>query len=65
MEYTTNGLPMLNGQNGMDHESWSRRKKINLQAHGYDIWYSIVIGYNGSKKEKTPANKDLKRNKKI
>jgi hypothetical protein len=37
-----NGVPMFNGQNGMDYESWSRRSKTFLKSQGYDIWYSIV-----------------------
>jgi hypothetical protein len=36
-----------------------------LGAQGYDVWYSTVIGYIGSKKPKISANKELKRNNKI
>jgi hypothetical protein len=43
---------------------WSRRKTF-FQAHGYDIWYSVVTGYNGSKKPNTAAKKELKKNNKI
>jgi hypothetical protein len=42
MEYNMNGVPMFNGKNGLDYDSWSRRKKTFLSAHEYDIWYSIV-----------------------
>jgi hypothetical protein len=36
-----------------------------LQAHGYDIWYSVVTGYNATKKPKTATKKELKKNNKI
>jgi hypothetical protein len=65
MEYSMNGVPMFNGQNGLDYEIWRRRMKTFLQAQGYDIWYSVVTGYNGSKKPKTATKKELKKNNKI
>jgi hypothetical protein len=40
-------------------------QKVFLQAHGYYIWLSVVIGYDSSKREKTAAKKELKKNKKI
>jgi hypothetical protein len=49
---------MFYGQNGLDYEIWSRKMKTCLQEQGYAIWYSIVIGYNGSKKPKTSTKKE-------
>jgi hypothetical protein len=40
------------------------RIKKFLQAHGYNIWHSIVTGYNATKKPKTTGKKELKRTKK-
>jgi hypothetical protein len=57
-----NGVPMFNGQNGLKYEMWSRRmKKFFIQAQGYDIWKSVVTGYNATKKPKTATKKELKR----
>ena len=39
--------------------------KLFLREHGYDAWYSIVTWYIDSKKPKTVAKKESKRNKKI
>jgi hypothetical protein len=39
--------------------------KTCLQARGYDVLYSVVIGYTSSKKSKSPAKKELKGNNKI
>jgi hypothetical protein len=39
--------------------------KTCLQAQRYDIWYSVVIGYNGSNKPKTRAKKELNKKNKI
>jgi hypothetical protein len=60
-----NGVPVFNGQNGLDYEIWSRRKKTFLQARGYDIWYSFITIYNGSKKPNTATKKELKKKNKI
>jgi hypothetical protein len=60
MEYTENGVPMFDGQSGLEYEIWSRRTKVFLQAQGYDIWKSVVTGYDSSKREKTAAKKELK-----
>jgi hypothetical protein len=49
MEYTENGVPLFNGQNGLEYEMWSIRKRTFLKAQGYDIWYSVVTGYNATK----------------
>jgi hypothetical protein len=65
MQYNMNLVPMFNGQNGLDYEIWSRKMKTCLQEQGYDIWYSIFIGYNGSNKPKTTTKKELNKNKKI
>jgi hypothetical protein len=65
MEYTENGVPMFNGQNGLEYEMWSIRTKTFLKAQGYDIWYSVVTGYNATKKSKTTTKKELKKNNKI
>ena len=39
--------------------------KVFLQAQGYHIWLSVIIGYDSSKREKTATKKELKKNKKI
>jgi hypothetical protein len=38
---------------------------VFLQAQGYYIWLPLVIGYDSSKREKTAARKELKKNNKI
>jgi hypothetical protein len=49
-------------RSGLKYEMWSIRMKTFLQAHGYDIWYSVVTGYNATKKPpKTATKKELKR----
>jgi hypothetical protein len=42
MEYIENGVPLFNGQNGLEYEMWSIRMGTFLKAYGYDIWYSFV-----------------------
>jgi hypothetical protein len=64
MDYTENGAPIFNSQNGMEYEIWSKRTKVFLKARGYDVWQSIVIGYTTTNKSNTVAKKELKRNKK-
>jgi hypothetical protein len=44
---------------------WRNKMKTFLGAQGYDVWYSVVTGYTGSKKPKTATKKELKRNNKI
>jgi hypothetical protein len=44
---------------------WSIRTRTFLEAQGYDIWYSVVIGYNATKKPKTTTKKELEKNNKI
>jgi hypothetical protein len=65
MDYYENGVPMFNVQNGFKYEMWSRRMKVFLQAQGHYIWLSFVIGYDSSKRAKTPTKKELKKNNKI
>jgi hypothetical protein len=60
MDYSENGVPLFNGQNGLKYEIWSGRTKVFLKAHGYDIWKSVVTGYDSSKREKTTSKKELK-----
>jgi hypothetical protein len=35
-------------------------RKVFLKAQGYDIWKSVVTGYDSSKREKTTTKKELK-----
>jgi hypothetical protein len=65
MDYSDNGVPMFNGQNGFKCEMWSIRKKVFLQAQGHYSCLSIVTGYDSSKRAKTAAKKELKKNNKI
>jgi hypothetical protein len=65
MDYSENGVPMFNGQNGLKYEMWSIRTKVFLQAQGHYIWLSVVTGYDSSKREKTATKKELKKNNKI
>ena len=39
--------------------------EVFLQEQGHYIWLSVVIGYVSSKREKTVAKKELKKNNKI
>jgi hypothetical protein len=52
---------MFDGQSGLVYEIWSRRTKTFLQEHGYDIWYSVVTGYNALEKTNTATKKELKK----
>ena len=65
MDYSENGVPMFNGQNGFKYEMWRKRMELFLQPQGHYIWLSIVTGYDSSKREKTVAKKELKKNIKI
>jgi hypothetical protein len=65
MDYSENGVPMFNGQNGLKYEMWSIRTKVFLQAQGHYIWLSFVTRYDSSKRAKTATKKELKKNKKI
>jgi hypothetical protein len=37
-----NGIPQFDGQK---YAFWSRRMKTYIQAHGFEIWQSVVDGY--------------------
>jgi hypothetical protein len=37
-----NGIPQFDGQN---YAFWSRRMKTYVQAHGFEVWKSVVDGY--------------------
>jgi hypothetical protein len=65
MDYSENGVPMFNGQNGLKYEMWSIRTKVFLQEQGHYIWLSVVTRYDSSKREKTASKKELKKNNKI
>jgi hypothetical protein len=65
MDYSENGVPMFNGQNGFKYEMWSIRTEVFLQAQGHYIWLSFVIGYDSSKMAKTATKKELRKNNKI
>jgi hypothetical protein len=55
--YKNNGIPWFHGQIGYNYEMWNIIMQTFLQEHGYDVWYSVVIGYTGSKKPKTTTKK--------
>jgi hypothetical protein len=42
MEYTKIGAPRFDGQN---YAFWNKRMQTFLQAHGFDVWKSVVDGY--------------------
>ena len=65
MDYSENGVPMFNGQNGFKYDMWSGRTEVFLQAQGHYIWLSVVTGYDSSKRAKTATKKELKKNNKI
>ena len=52
MDYSENGVPMFNGQNGFKYKMWSIRTKAFLQAQGHYIWPSFVTGYDSSKRKR-------------
>jgi hypothetical protein len=63
IDYFENGVPMFNGQNDFKYEMWSIRMKVFLQEQGHYIWLSVVTGYDSSKRAKTAAKKELRKNK--
>ena len=65
MDYSENGVPLFNGQNGLKYELWSGRTKVFLKEQGYYSWLSVVTGYDSSKRAKTVAKKEMKKNNKI
>ena len=65
MDYSKNGVPMFNGHNGFKYEMWSISTEVFLQEQGHYIWLLVVTGYDSSKRAKTTAKKELKKNNKI
>ena len=65
MDYSKNGVPLFNGQNGLNYEIWSKITKVFLQAQGHYIFLSVITRYDSSKREKTTTKNELKKNKKI
>jgi hypothetical protein len=59
---TPNGIPPFDGRN---FEYWKNRMETYLKALGADVWISVASGYNASKKPKTTAQKEEKRNNKL
>jgi hypothetical protein len=57
-----NGIPPFDGSN---FEYWKNRMETYLKALGEDVWISVASGYNASKKPKTAAQKEAKRNNKL
>jgi hypothetical protein len=55
--YISNGIPRFVGQIGLKYDMWNRKMKTCLQAQGYNVWNSIIIGYTGLKKPKNAAKK--------
>jgi hypothetical protein len=37
MDYSENGVPLFNGQNGLMYDIWNRRMKLFLQLGGHYI----------------------------
>ena len=57
-----NGIPLFDGRN---FEYWSNRMETYLKSLGADVWISVASGYNASKKPKSAAQKEAKRNNKL
>jgi hypothetical protein len=57
-----NGIPPFDGSN---FEYCKKRMEAYLKARGADVWVSVASGYNASKKPKTAAQKEAKRNNKL
>jgi hypothetical protein len=57
-----NGIPPFDGSN---FEYWKNRMETYLKSLGEDVWISVASGYNASKKPKTVAQKEAKRNNKL
>jgi hypothetical protein len=57
-----NGIPPFDESN---FEYWKNRMETYLKSLGADIWISVASGYNASKKPKTVAQKEAKRNNKL
>jgi hypothetical protein len=65
MDYYENGVPMSNGHNSFKYDMWNIRTKVFLHAQGHYIWLSVVTRYDSSKRAKTTAKKELRKNNKI
>jgi hypothetical protein len=63
--YIANGISWFDGHIGKRYEMGSIKMETFLQAHGYDIWKSVVTRYTATNKLKTATKKKLKRNNKI
>jgi hypothetical protein len=46
MDYSENGVPMFNGQNGLKYEMWSIGMQLFLQEQGNYIWLSVATRYD-------------------
>jgi hypothetical protein len=57
-----NGIPTFDGSN---FEYWKNRMETYLKSLGADVWISVASGYNASKKPKSAAQKEAKRNNKL
>jgi hypothetical protein len=57
-----NGIPPFDGSN---FEYWKNRMETYLKDLGADVWISVASGYNASKKPKSAAQKEAKRNNKL
>jgi hypothetical protein len=56
MEYAKIGAPRFDGQN---YAFWNKRMQTFLQAHGFDVWQSVVDGYAAP--TTPPTDKDGKK----
>ena len=65
MDYSKNGVRMFNGQDGFKDEMQRIGTEAFLHAQGHYIWLSVVTGYDSSKRAKTAAKKELRKNNKI
>jgi hypothetical protein len=52
MDYSENGVPLFNGENGLKYYLWSGRMKVFLHVQGYYIWLSVITIYDSSKRKK-------------
>jgi hypothetical protein len=55
--YRSNGILRFDGQIGLKYDMWNKKMKTFLQAQGYNVWYSVIIGYTGPKKPKNATKK--------
>jgi hypothetical protein len=65
MKCIENGTPMFDGQDGLKYDIWSTTMIFFYMHMGMMCWYySVVIGYNTSKKPNNTTKKELKRKRK-